>query len=137
MLNKTILMIREMKVHLEYLNMPVYDIISCISDKSSIGRIDFIDRCRDLISEGYDFPVAWECSVNSVSHYKREEKRELLQLGANFGTSNVENQIEMLTMHKCNFEFFLDKAKMKEKKYGKMSVTICALIGCMFFITVI
>ena len=134
LLNKTINMLSEMKVQLEYLNMPVFDMINKINKSTGL---DFLSECIELISEGNDFPTAWETSVNHAIYYKSAEKNELLQLGSNLGTSNRDNQIEIICMHKTAFEEFLIKAKTKEQKYGKLSITLGTLMGCMFFIMVI
>lgn len=137
LLERTLMMISEMKVRLKYLNMPVYDLISFISENKTIGKIDFLCRCSMLVSEGEDFPVAWKEALSCTSQYRREEKDDLLQLGLNLGTSNTENQIELLSVHKQNFEIFLKNARAKEQKYGKMSITLSTLFGCMLFITMI
>ncbi len=126
-----------MKIQLEYLNMPVYDMIKILCEKKSVDEIEFLHDCREMILQGYDFPYAWQTSVLNAMYYKINEKDELLQLGSNLGTSNRENQIEILSMHKIAFESFIKNAKAKEEKYGKMSITLAALSGCMFFITVI
>ena len=136
-LSETSLMIYEMKIQLEYLNMPVYDMIDNLSKKDSLTEIDFLRQCRELLSQGKDFPLAWKTSVLNAMHYKMNEKTVLLQLGSNLGTSNKENQIEMLQLHKIAFDEFIKTAKDKEAKYGKMSITLAALTGCMFFVTAI
>lgn len=136
-LEETVAMISQMKIQLEYLNMPVYEMISSISGKKSSFRVDFIKVCCSLISQGYDFPAAWERAVTDAIYYKSSEKAKLLQLGLNLGTSDKENQTEMLCMYKAVFEEFLKTAREKEKKYSKLSITLGALTGCMFFITAI
>ncbi len=130
-------MISEMKIQLEYLNMPLYDMIDNLSKKDSLAEIDFLGHCRELISQGKDFPLAWKTSVSNAMHYKIDEKTVLLRLGSNLGTSNKENQIEMLKLHRIAFDEFIKSAKAKEDKHGKMSITLAALTGCMFFVTVI
>ena len=137
LLSSTIIMISQIKIQLEYLNMPVCDIIRKLCTNNSVANIEFLSACDKLISSGVDFPVAWESSVVQATNYKTDEKRELLQLGANLGTSNKENQIEIIHTHKKAFELFESKAKEKEQRYAKLSVALAALIGCMFFITVI
>lgn len=137
LLNNTLAMISHIKVQLEYLNMPICDIIRKLCSNKSAARPEFLSDCEKLISKGVDFPVAWESSVVQASYYKTDEKSDLLQLGANLGTSNKENQIEIIASHKKAFEAFETRAREKEQKYSKLSVALAALIGCMFFITVI
>lgn len=138
LLEKTILMIHEIKIQLEYLNMPVYEIINEVKSKKYLNELNFINECSKLVISGLDFPTAWENSViNTSLNYKRTEKDILLHLGLNLGVSNAESQIDMLNIHLKHFNDFLEKAKIKNQKYGSLSMLLGALSGSMIFILII
>lgn len=138
LLEKTVLMIREMKVQLEYLNLPVYELVNEIESKKYLSDLSFLKECIIRIENNYDFPVAWELSIEeSPLYYKRIEKDKLLHLGGNLGRSDIENQINMLNVQLTHFEEFLKSAKIQKQKYGNMSVTLALLSGCMIFIMII
>ncbi len=137
-IRKTIVMLEEMKMLLRYLNIPIYEMLIQISEKSYLSELSYISACILLMSEGADFPVAWKNAVTSASPlYKREEIDKLLQLGENLGTSNIENQIRILDMQISCFTLFLQNAQELSKRYSTMAVTLSALIGCMIFILII
>ena len=138
LIEKTLLMLEEMKILIEYLNMPIYEMLTSISGKEYLGQLNFIAICADEISKGVDFPKAWKYSLSlSCLQYKTQEKEKLLQLGENLGASNKENQVNILSLHSAYFCEYLQKAKDKRKKYGSMASIIGVLSGCMIFILII
>ena len=131
-------MLEELKIQLQYLNMPVYEMLNITGQKEYLSDLEYLSLCGSELKNGKDFPEAWKNSLEKYSQlYKREEKERLLQLGANLGTSNTESQINILTMQINCFDEFLQKAKNKLKKYGNMSTALGVLSGCMIFIIVI
>ena len=131
-------MLEEMKILLEYLNIPVYELINTTSSKEYLGELKFLDLCRKHIETGKDFPSAWREAVEkSSAMYLTQEKEHLLQLGENLGTSNKESQINIISLQIISFEDFLLKAKYKYKKYSGTATALGALSGCMVFILVI
>ena len=123
---------------LQYLNIPVYEMLMQISEKDYLKELCFIKECCSLMADGTDFPVAWRNALISANQlYKREEKEKLLQLGENLGTSNAENQLKILNMQTSYFETFLQSAEENNKKYSTMVITLSVLFGCMVFILII
>lgn len=138
LLEKTIMMLEEMKIIMQYLNSPVYEMLEALSKKDYMKEFDYIHRCCYQLSSGIDFPVAWENAVNStVLIYKTQEKERLLQIGENLGISNTKTQLDFLNMQTLYFQEYLLKAKAQCKKYGNSSTVLGALLGCMIFILVI
>ena len=138
LLEKTIMMLVEMKILLEYLNTPVCDLIIMTRSKDYLKDLKFLDVCYGYIELGKDFPAAWKESLESTpTLYMTQEKERLLQLGANLGTSNKESQINIISLQIVSFEDFLIKAKNKHKKYSGTATTLGVLSGCMIFILVI
>ena len=138
LLENTLFMLQDIKVQLQYLNMPLYEMLSVMKSKKYFSEIMFINECNQLIALGEDFPDAWKKSICAKpQYYKREEIYKLLHLGANLGSCNLENQLIIVDLHTANFENFLEKAKSKQQKYGNMTVILSMLSGCMIFIMVI
>lgn len=127
-----------MRVETEYLNLSAQEILFRLSDSSEFRDIDYIDNIRMLITHGEDFPVAWRQSIKRTSvNYKTDEKDKLLQLGENFGTSDIKNQISMLEMYENYFIEFISQAKIEYNKQAKTAIGVGALVGCMLFILLI
>lgn len=131
-------MLEEMKILLQYLNIPVYEMLIQISDKEYLKELDYVQECITVMNCGTDFPLAWKRSVLSANQlYKREEIDKLLQLGENLGTSDAENQMKILNMQTSYFETFLKSAEEQSQKYSTASITLSVLFGCMIFILII
>ena len=138
LLERTVLMIQEMRMQLEYLNLPVYELVNKIKSKGHLSELGFLYDCSELIEEGLDYPAAWKKSLeNTVLYYTMTEKDKLLHLGLNLGTSNTENQINMLDMYSIYFNEYLSKAKVKEQKYASLTMTFAVLSGSIIFILII
>ena len=137
-LEKTLVMLEEMKIQLSFLNVPVYDLLCSISEREYLRELSYLKECCKNISMGADFPNEWKKAVEKTSHlYKTDERERLLQLGSNLGASCTENQICILNMQIAYFGEFLDNAKNKNRKYGNTFTVLGALLGCMVFLLVI
>ena len=135
MLEKTRLMIEDIKIQLKFLNLPVYDILINISQKDYLKKLTYINDSCKLISVGNDFHNSWQTAINGTYlPYKRDEKERLLHIGLNLGVSDTENQLSMLSLNCVYFDECISKAKSEEKKYGNMTTTLGLLAGCMIFI---
>ena len=137
-LEKTLLMLEEMKMLLKYLNVPVNEMLKKLCEKDYLSELSFLYECSFELQQNRDFPVAWRDSLENSSHlYKSAEIDRLLQLGQNLGASDAENQIKLLDLQTVYFEEYLDIAKNKYKKQGNTALTLSALAGCMIFIVII
>ena len=137
-LEKTLVMLEEMKLQLNFLNVPIYELLSNISEKEYLKELSYLKECCENISKGADFPIEWKKALEKTSHlYKTEEIERLLQLGSNLGASSTENQLSILNMQTAYFGEFLENAKDKSRKYGNTFTVLGALSGCMVFLLVI
>ncbi len=135
LLEKTKLMIEDMKIQLKFLNLPVYDILSNIANKDYLKKLTYIHDSCERLESGEDFRTAWQTAIKSTHlPYKREETEGLLHIGMNLGTSDAENQLSILSLNSGYFDECIAKAKLEEKKYGNLTATLGALAGCSIFI---
>lgn len=135
LLEKTKLMIEEIKMQLNFLNLPVYEIMKSISKKDYLNKLVYIKDICNMVEEGKDFHFAWLTAMeNTYLPYKSEEIERLLHIGLNLGVSDTDNQISMLTLNSKYFDEYIVKAKQQDKKYGNLTMTLGALSGCTIFI---
>lgn len=131
-------MIEEMKILLQYLNMPLSEMFKSLDNKAHLKDLDFIGKCVSAMENGSDFPIAWKNSVFSTSVlYKTQEKERLLQLGLNLGAGDTESQLKILNVYSVYFQGFLEKAKQECKKNASTSAVLGFLSGFMIFILLI
>lgn len=134
-LEKTRIMIEEMKIQLRYLNVPLYDMLKSMRKKEYLQKLSIIAESCDLIDKGSDFHTAWKYAVeNTALPYKTDETDRLLHLGLNLGVSDAENQLRILALESEYFDQYISEAKLSEKKYGSLTTTLGILSGCMIFI---
>lgn len=137
-LEKTLIMLEEMKIQLNYLNVPIFDLLTNLSEKEYLKGLFYLKECHSDLEQGIDFPRAWKNSIENASHlYKTDEKERLLQLGCNLGASSTENQLNILDLQIVYFTEFLENAKNQSEKYGSTITALGVLSGCMVFILVI
>ena len=135
LLEKTKLMIEDMKIQLKFLNLPVYDILSNIANKDYLKKLTYIRDSCERLESGEDFRTAWQTAIKSTHlPYKREETEGLLHIGMNLGTSDAENQLSILSLNSGYFDECIAKAKLEDKKYGNLTAALGALAGCSIFI---
>ncbi len=138
LLEKTKLMINKIKVRTEFLKSSASDILHSLCSAAQLSELDYIEHTFSLIREGEDFPVAWSKALNSTNlDYLTDEKNVLLQLGENFGTSDIKNQVSMLEACEEAFSEFINTAKNKYSKQAKTATFSAMLVGCMLFILLI
>ncbi|MGN0485616.1 MAG: stage III sporulation protein AB [Acutalibacteraceae bacterium] len=138
MLENTGLMIDQMKIRLEYLSLPINELVSDLASTQLGRELPFLLRCQESMTGGDDFPEAWQSALEKEAlPYSAEEKEKLLQLGSNLGTSDLKGQLSLMEIYSDFFSEYTQIAKSKEKKYGNTAVVLGTLIGSMFFIILI
>lgn len=127
--------ISAVSLEIEFISLPVYEILKKISAFESCRELDFINSCTEKMKNGEDFRSSWVQSVElSELPLKGEEKEKLKSLGSLIGTSDVKGQSAMLSLYSSYFSVFGDKARREYEKYGKTSVTLGTLFGTGVFI---
>lgn len=127
-LDKTFLMLNEIKIMLEYSCPSMYELIQMLAEKECYMGM-FTSECKKELEEGIDFPAAWSSAVEKYGIYKKEERDKLIQLGSLLGTSDLESQLSVLQMYIISFDAFRKDAQVKNQKYAGTSVfvgTFCA-----------
>lgn len=137
-LDETVLFLSTAALEIEFINLPVFDILEKISLSSSCKTLDFIPQCVSSFREGEDFSVAWSRAVDESSlPLKKEEREKLDSLGQLIGTSDVHGQKSILTLYKDTFSAYGKKAAETYDRYGRMCVTVSSIIGMGIFILIV
>ena len=120
---------------IEFIGLPVYEILRKISFFDSCKCLDFIGICLVEMEKGEDFRASWCKGVDlSDLPFKREEKEKLKSLGSLIGTSDAEGQRNMLLLYGSYFSSFRNTAQKEYEKYGKTSITLSVVTGMGIFI---
>ena len=65
------------------------------------------------------------------------KKQKLKSLSGLLGTSDINGQKNMLTLYNSYFSAYYEKASKEYEKYGKMCVTLSAVMGMGIFILLV
>lgn len=117
-------------LEIEFISLPVYEILCKTVRLEGCKGLDFIAVCLEKMKKGDDFRASWIFGVDkSLLPLKAEEREKLKSLGSLIGTSDAEGQRAMLSLYKSYFSAFSNKARQDYEKYGKTSITLSALLG--------
>ncbi len=138
LIDKTVMLIKQIKIEIEFLHLPVFEMVEKISSSDSFDFLDYLDNCRRLILSGMDFPLAWEKAIKETNlKYTKTEKDKLLLLGESLGASDIQSQLSILNVYESFFCDCVTQARAKEKKYANLYITLGVLFGSMMFIIII
>ncbi len=134
-LSEILLLISQLGLEIEFINLPVLEILKKIESGECCRNLDFITVCIDNVSMGEDFFYSWKKGVEaSCLPMKKEEREKLESLGSMLGTSDSSGQRAILSLYESYFSAFYDKARLAEEKYAKMYVTLSVVTGVGVFI---
>lgn len=130
MLEAVEIFISSVSLEIEFISLPVYEILRKITGFEGCKGLDFIIPCLEKMEKGEDFRASWVHSVEESSlPFKAQEKEKLKSLGSVIGASDVEGQRAMLSLYGNYFSDFSKNARRDYEKYGKTSITLCTLSG--------
>lgn len=134
-LAEILLFLSNVKIEIEYISLPVCEVLRKIKHSEICRNLGFISDCLDKIDEGEDFAVAWCESVKASSlPMKKEERGKLTGLGSFLGASDIHGQMLMLSLFYENFNAYYNKADADFEKYGKMCLTVSGILAVGMFI---
>ncbi len=137
-LSETVLFFSQVSLEIEFVNLPVFEILKKIESVKCCKSLDFIGFCLEKMKTGKDLFCSWSESVEQSSlPMKKEERDKLKNLGSMLGTSDAYGQRAILSLYKSYFSAYYDKALLEYEKYAKMCVTLSAVAGVGIFILII
>lgn len=132
------MMIDEMKIQIEYLHLPLSELVTYLANSEIYYSLSFLTECKIQLEKGRDFPLAWNFSVkNSKCNYSSGEKEKLCELSKVLGSSDVKGQISILKLYSETFEKFSLSAIETHRKYANLIIACFAFLGCTIFVLLI
>lgn len=135
MLEAVEIFISAASLEIEFISLPVYEILCKISGFDSCKELDFISFCLAEMEKGEDFRYSWVKGIDlSELPFRRDEKEKLKGLGSLIGTSDIDGQRNMLSLYGSYFSAYRNTAQGEYERYGKTSITLGAVMGMGIFI---
>lgn len=122
-LEQIILMTETVKAYLNFERSPTQTLIDILSEDSSLYRLNFLGRCKELYGENGDFHLSWRKAVNECAGNLTGECTELLiSLGEKLGSTDVYGQINMVQMYENLFTVKMEEEKDELSQKGRLYV---------------
>ncbi len=132
-LEETVFFLNSLMSEIEFSKMNIPEILSALSEESSLKNLKFLNRFPGLEIYG-DFRKEWCTGINSFPYYKSEEKVKMLQLGTFLGTTDTNSQIKTIKLYFAYFGSYKENAVNEYEKYGKITSLFGLFIGASVFI---
>lgn len=134
-LYETVTFLTSAEIEIEYVSLPVFEILKKFQSSSGGKSLDFINNCINYCEKGEDFSAGWSRAVEaSLLPMKKEEREKLISLGGLLGTSDTQGQRSILELFVKTFSLYCEKAEAEYEKYGRMIITVSGIIGMGIFI---
>lgn len=134
-LGEAVMFISQVSMEIEYINLPLLEILEKVAAGDCCKSLDFIPLCLEKWKKGEDFSVSWENAVEQSSlPMKKEERQKLKSLSMLLGTSDAAGQKNLLGLYANYFSAYYEKAQREYEKYARMCVTLGAVTGTGIFI---
>ncbi len=134
-LSETVVFLSIARLEIEYVSLPVFEILKSVEKSGTCKNLDFISICLNEKEKGEDFFFSWLNAIESSDlPFSKQEKEKLKSLGGLLGTSDTAGQRSILSLFSESFAVYQKKATEAYDKYGKMSVALSGIIGMGVFI---
>ncbi len=113
-------MLSAIRSRLEFICIPVYDLLDALSDDRRLKNLEFIKICRSKCKEGEPFPSAWAVAVESSAarcHLSGPDIAMLCEFGQSIGTTDLNGQLAVCELYTGLFNERLEGYRTTKAKY--------------------
>lgn len=132
LISDILLVISVIHTRLRYDCLPVPDLLRVLASTDKLKNLRFIRECLEMLQSGEPFPTAWKNAVESDSELCMmldNCKSNLIQLGEDMGTTDVEGQLACCEYYRQIFEKELADREENSKKYSKLFPSLGVMLG--------
>lgn len=131
-LEEILLMLSYTKTQLEYLLLPIQDLLKNLASKKELNKLKFIYNTEQYLNLGLSFYSAWEKAItehSKLSDLKTEDINLLVAFGKEFGTTDLKGQLKLCSLYEKLIEEELERAKSFKEKYNELYSALGILGG--------
>ena len=118
-----LVMLAAVRSRLEFICMPVYDLLDALCADGRLKTLGFIEECRKKCSGGEPFPAAWSCAVEGAAKQCRltaADTARLCEFGQSIGTTDLSGQLAVCELYSGFFTERLGECRAAKAKYAGM-----------------
>ncbi len=132
LISDILLMLSVIHTRLRFDCLPVPDLLRVLCGTDKLSNLRFIRECLADVESGEPFPSAWKNAVEGdagLCLMLGGCKANLVQLGEDIGSTDVEGQLSCCEYYKQIFEKELADREENSKKYSKLYPSLGIMLG--------
>lgn len=126
----------EISTLIRYRSLTVREIILLLKENDAYSELLFLHNA-DFNDKSRPVGEIWQTSINSDFTLSSEEKKLLIQLGGQLGTTDTEGQLSVLSVFNESLDAMIEKQSEKYAVKGKLCRSMGILGGAMAGILII
>ncbi len=128
-LEKLVAMLTEAEILIRFRAMRINEIITELSKQESFKNFIFLSVLNDCISDNNNIHESWRFAAENAIFLNENDKRILLSVGEQIGSTDIDGQLSMLELNKSLVQRNLSEAEENLHVKGKMLKTVWGLCG--------
>lgn len=128
-LEKLVAMLNEMEILIRFRAMRTYELISELSTQETFRNFIFLGVLNEYLKDENDINKGWLYAAGKTMFFSESDRRILISVGEQIGSTDIDGQLSMLTLNKTLAERNLSEAENDYNVKGRMLKTLWGLCG--------
>lgn len=128
-------MLEEISIMIRFNSLTLKEIIYEL--ENAVCDFKFLKILKIMLEKPISFPEAWEQAIKKDDIISESEKKVLIELGFNLGTTDIDGQLSTLNIYKIRLDKMIEEESEKYRVKGKMYRSLGIMFGAMIGILIV
>lgn len=130
-------MLEEISIMIRFNSLTLKEIIYELENEELFCDFKFLKILKIMLDKPISFPEAWEQAIKKDDIISESEKKVLIELGFNLGTTDIDGQLSTLNIYKIRLDKMIEEESEKYRVKGKMYRSLGIMFGAMIGILIV
>lgn len=130
-------MLEEISIMIRFNSLTLKEIIYELENEELFCDFKFLKILKIMLEKPISFPEAWEQAIKKDDIISESEKKVLIELGFNLGTTDIDGQLSTLNIYKIRLDKMIEEESEKYRVKGKMYRSLGIMFGAMIGILIV
>lgn len=130
-------MLEEISIMIRFNSLTLKEIIYELENEELFCDFKFLKILKLMLDKPISFPEAWEQAIKKDDIISESEKKVLIELGFNLGTTDIDGQLSTLNIYKIRLDKMIEEESEKYRVKGKMYRSLGIMFGAMIGILIV
>ncbi len=130
-------MLEEISIMIRFNSLTLKEIIYELENAELFCDFKFLKILKIMLEKPISFPEAWEQAIKKDDIISESEKKVLIELGFNLGTTDIDGQLSTLNIYKIRLDKMIEEESEKYRVKGKMYRSLGIMFGAMIGILIV